>query len=123
VRVLSEWDDTTYGVMASADGDRKMADRISDFPKEALADVCRQYQVKELSVFGSVLRDDFRADSDIDLLVEFEPQARVGFLTLTRLGRDLSALLKRPVDVIPKGGLKPQIRAEVLAHAEVLFAA
>ena len=100
-----------------------MAGRISDFPKEALADVCRQYQVKELSVFGSALRDDFRADSDIDLLVEFEAQAKVGFLTLTRLGRDLSALLKRPVDVIPKGGLKPQIRAEVLAHAEVLFAA
>ena len=44
--------------------------------KEALADVCRRYDIRRLSVFGSVLRDDFRPDSDLDVLVEFEPGAR-----------------------------------------------
>ena len=92
-------------------------------PQEALAAVCRRYHVRELAVFGSALREDFKADSDIDLLVLFEPDARVGFLTLARLARDLSALLGRQVDLVPKDGLKPLIRDEVLATAETVFAA
>jgi len=94
-----------------------------DIPKDAVAAVCRKYQVREPSLFGSALRDDFRPDSDLDLLVSFQPEARVGFVTLARLARELSAVLDRKVDLVPKEGLKRAIRAEVLAEAEVLFAA
>ena len=92
-------------------------------PREAIADLCAQYQVRQLLIFGSAIRDDFRPDSDIDLLVEFEPGANVGFLTLMRLQRELAALLQRPVDLVPKNGLHPRLRASVLASAQVLYAA
>ena len=100
-----------------------MGDLRLDIPKDAVAAVCRKYQVREPSLFGSALRDDFRPDSDLDLLVSFQPEARVGFVTLARLARELSAVLDRKVDLVPKEGLKRAIRAEVLAEAEVLFAA
>lgn len=92
-------------------------------PKEALADLCRQYHVRELALFGSALRADFRPDSDLDLLVTFEPGARIGLLALARLTRQLSELLGRKVDLVPKEGLKPLLRDEVLSQVEVLFAA
>ena len=59
-------------------------DRIN-IPDEALADVCRRYHVRELALFGSILRDDFRSDSDIDVLVEFEPGAHIGLISEGRL--------------------------------------
>ncbi|MBI4495012.1 MAG: nucleotidyltransferase family protein [Chloroflexi bacterium] len=93
------------------------------FAGEALAQVCRRHQVRELALFGSALRPDFHEGSDIDLLVEFEPDAQVGFLALSRLQRELSELFGRKVDLVPKGGLKPVLRHEVLAHAQVLYAA
>ncbi|MGO8989189.1 MAG: nucleotidyltransferase family protein [bacterium] len=89
---------------------------------KAIKNLCRRYRVRELSVFGSALREDFRTDSDIDLLVEFEPEARIGFVTLSRMQRELSAILNRPVDLVPKGGLKPKIREIVISSAKVLYA-
>jgi hypothetical protein len=89
---------------------------------EALAEVCRRYYVRELALFGSVLRDDFRDDSDIDVLVEFDPDARIGFFELARLQRELAAHFGRNVDVVPKRGLNPVIRKSVLEAAEVLYA-
>jgi predicted nucleotidyltransferase len=91
--------------------------------QDKLVDVCRRHQVRELSVFGSVARGDARPDSDIDVLVEFEPAARIGFIALSRLTRELAELFRRPVDVVTKRGLNPRIRDAVLAEAEVLFAA
>ena len=88
----------------------------------ALSDLCRRYQVRELAVFGSTVRGEQRPDSDIDLLIEFEPQVRAGFLTLSRLSRELSALLHRPVDLVPKMGLKHTIKDQVLIEAEVIYA-
>ncbi len=73
-------------------------------------------------MFGSVLRADFRPDSDVDVLVEFEPSARIGFLALGRMQRELAALFERPVNLVPKDGLKPVIRREVLASTEVIYA-
>jgi predicted nucleotidyltransferase len=90
---------------------------------ESILNICRRYPVRELAIFGSALRDDFGAESDIDLLVDFQPDAQVGFLTLAAMSRELSEALGRKVDLIPKGGLKPRIRTEVLAAAEVLYAA
>ncbi len=90
---------------------------------EDLAAVCRRNEVRELSVFGSAVRGQQRPDSDVDLLVEFEPSARIGFIALARLAHELEELLGRKVDLVPKDGLKPRIRDHVLSEAEVLFAA
>jgi hypothetical protein len=91
-------------------------------PDQQVADLCRRYQVHRLALFGSVLRDDFRSDSDVDVLVDFAPAAQVGFITLARLQRELADLLGRPVDLVPRQGLKPVIRDQVLASAEEIYA-
>jgi predicted nucleotidyltransferase len=92
-------------------------------PLEAIGAACTRNRIKELALFGSALREDFRAESDIDLLVEFEPGVRVGLLALARAAEDLSDVLGREVDLVPKNGLKEALRDEVLANAEVIFAA
>jgi len=92
-------------------------------PTDELCALCRRYQVRELSVFGSAVRDELGPGSDVDLLVEFEPKTQVGFLTIARMQRELSVLFERHVDLVPKGGLKPEIRQSVLSSAKVLYAA
>jgi predicted nucleotidyltransferase len=88
-----------------------------------ISGICRRYHVRRLALFGSVLRDDFRPDSDVDVLVAFEPEARVGFVTLSRMQRELSELFKRSVDLVPMDGLKPVIRESVLSSAQDVYAA
>jgi hypothetical protein len=92
-------------------------------PMDTIRAICERYQVRELSVFGSALRNDFLPDSDVDILVECEPEAKVTLITMSRMQRELSAIIGRPVDLVPKDGLKPLIRDEVLSGAEVLYAA
>lgn len=87
----------------------------------ALHALCRKYEVRELALFGSAARGEQNADSDLDFLVEFEPQARVGFLALSGLSRELSRLTHRPVDLVPKAGLKQTIRDQVLGEAEAVY--
>jgi len=93
------------------------------FPTKGLTDLCERNQVQELALFGSSLTEDFGEESDVDLLVTFRPEARVGFLAFSRIQRELEELLGRKVDLVPKGGLKPTIRDSVLATARVLYAA
>ena len=88
-----------------------------------LADLCRQYHVRELSVFGSAARGEMRPDSDIDLLVEFIPGAKVDLVDYAGLMLDLSKLIGRKVDLVSKKGLKPLIRASVLKEARLVYAA
>lgn len=88
---------------------------------DALEALCRRYQVRELSIFGSALRDEFRPDSDIDLLVQFEPEAQIGFLAFAGLQEELAELFGRKVDLVPKDGLKPFIRDSVLSSSRVLY--
>jgi uncharacterized protein len=90
---------------------------------DRLAEFCKRNQVQELALFGSAITSDFGEDSDIDLLVTFQPGARIGFLTLARMRRELEDILGRKVDLVPKGGLKPAIRNSVLATARVLYVA
>lgn len=90
---------------------------------DRLAEICRRHQVSELALFGSVLRDDFGVDSDVDLLYVFEPTARVGWREIYDLERELSELLGRAVDLIPKRWLNPTIAEDVLADARTLYAA
>lgn len=91
-----------------------------EIPEDRLGEFCRRYRVRELSLFGSSLREDFGPDSDVDVLVEFDPSARVGFMTLSKMQRELSALLRRRVDLVPKPGLKEKIRQSVLDGARVI---
>lgn len=88
-----------------------------------LAALCRQYHVRELSLFGSAARDEMRPDSDIDLLVEFIPGAKVDLVDYAGLMLDLSKLIGRKVDLVSKKGLKPLIRASVLKEARLVYAA
>ena len=99
-----------------------MAKPKIEIPADKLADFCRRHHIRSLSIFGSVLREDFGPDSDADVLVEFEPEAQVGFIALGQMQRELSELLQRPVDLVPKEGLKPKIREAVLSSAEVVYA-
>ncbi len=92
-------------------------------PLDAVAALCRKYQVRELSVFGSALRPDFSNDSDIDLLVTFKPEVQIGLIAFLRFQRELSEILGRKVDLVSRNGLKPLIRDEILAQAQVLYAA
>lgn len=100
-----------------------MGGNTPEIPIEPLADFCRRNKVQELALFGSATTSAFGPQSDIDLLVTFRPEARVGFLTLARMQHELEELLGRKVDLVPKGGLKPLIRDSVLASARVLYAA
>ena len=95
----------------------------TEIPMEAVAKLCREYHVQELAIFGSALRPDFGPHSDIDLLVTFHPEARIGLMELCGLQAELSDLLGRNVDLVPKNGLKPLIREAVLSQAQVLYAA
>jgi predicted nucleotidyltransferase len=86
-------------------------------PKESIADFCRRYRIRRLSLFGSVLREDFGPESDVDVLVEFEPGTRVG-LKFFAIERELSEMLGRNVDLNTPGFLSKYFRDEVLAEAE-----
>ncbi|MFH1468950.1 MAG: nucleotidyltransferase family protein [Pseudomonadota bacterium] len=88
-----------------------------------LGALCRRFHVRELSLFGSALGPAFRPDSDVDLLVEFEAGVPIGLFELGELRAELEDLFARSVDLVPKRGLKPLIRDEVLGAARVLFAA
>ena len=88
-----------------------------------LADLCRQYQVRELSLFGSALRGEMRPDSDIDLLVEFLADSKIDLVDHAGLMLDLSQLLGRRVDLVSKRGLKPLIRESILDEARLVYAA
>jgi len=89
----------------------------------AIADLCHRYKVQELSVFGSALGPSFGPASDVDLLVTFQPNARISLIELSRLQRELSQAIGWPVDLVTKPGLKPMIRDGILAQAQVLYAA
>lgn len=88
-----------------------------------IADLCRRYDVRRLSFFGSVLRDDFSAHSDVDVLVEFLPQARIGMFGLARMERELSEMIGRTVDLRTPAELSRYFRDEVLAEAVTEYVA
>jgi hypothetical protein len=91
-------------------------------PTDSIPAYCQRNGIRRLSLFGSALRQDFRPDSDVDLLVDFQPDTGVGFLALARMQRELSDLFHRKVDWVPRSGLKTQIRGSVLNDAEDLYA-
>jgi predicted nucleotidyltransferase len=89
---------------------------------ERLTAFCRRHHIRKLAFFGSVLRDDFRPDSDVDVLVEFDPAFTVGFRILD-IEEELSQLLGgRRVDLVSEKYLNPRLRGGVLSSAEILYA-
>ena len=100
-----------------------MAEPRIKIPQKSLEAFCHKYQVQRLALFGSVLRDDFNPNSDVDGLVVFDPSARVTFMTLGRMKRELSELFQHTVDLVPQEGLKIAIREAVLASAQEVYAA
>lgn len=86
-----------------------------------IEEFCRQYFVRRLALFGSVLREDFRPTSDVDVLVEFEPDARVGFLGLAAIEEQLSDVIGRKVDLRTPAELSRYFWQRVMDTAEVLY--
>ena len=91
-------------------------------PKEQIAEFCRRNHILKLALFGSVLRDDFRPDSDVDVLVEFEPGFPVGFIGLAKMERQLSDLFGRKIDLRTAAELSPYFRDEVTRISLVQYA-
>jgi uncharacterized protein len=94
-----------------------------ELPVDRLAPICARYSVRELAVFGSAARGEMRPESDVDLLVDFKPEARVGLIQFARLNEELEQVIGRTVDLVTKTGLKPWLRAAVLREARLLYAA
>jgi hypothetical protein len=93
-------------------------------PKQKIADFCRHHHIRKLAVFGSALREDFRPDSDLDVLVEFEPEHTPGLIGLAGMEIELSTLLGgRKVDMNTPLCLSPFFRDEVLGEAEPVYVA
>jgi predicted nucleotidyltransferase len=92
-----------------------------DVPKEELAAFCRRNHIRRLAFFGSALRDDFTPESDMDVLVEFEPGARVGLITLAGMEIELTRLLGHTAEMHTVKGLNPHFRDAVLEQAEVQY--
>lgn len=89
-------------------------------PIREIEALCQRYHIRKLALFGSVLRDDFRADSDIDVLVEFEPDAVIG-LKFIEIQEALSSLLGRSVDLNTSQFLSRHFRNKVVQNAEVIY--
>jgi hypothetical protein len=93
-------------------------------PRKRIAEFCQRWSINEFSLFGSVLRGDFRPDSDIDVLVSIDPKAHIGLFEIIDMQLELETMFKRPVDLVEKEGLRnPYRRREILQTAQVVYAA
>lgn len=94
-------------------------------PEEKIEEFCRRWQITELAVFGSVLRDDFRPDSDIDFLVSFAPEENWSLFDLVDMERELAAIVGRKVDLIEKVAIERSHnllrRQEILSTAQTFY--
>jgi len=99
-----------------------MSHRNINIPSESVAEFCRRHHIRKLMLFGSILRDDFRPDSDVDVLVEFEPDHTPGLLFFS-MQEELSLLFGKGVDLNTPSCLSRYFRDDVLREAEVLYAA
>ena len=95
-------------------------------PMEKIAEFCHKWQVTEFALFGSVLREDFQPNSDIDVIVQFHPNAYPTFLTLDQMEAELKIIFHRDVDLITRQGIETSRnylrRHEILSSAQVIYA-
>jgi len=96
-----------------------------DIPKEEVAAFCRRWQIKELALFGSALRDDFRPDSDVDVLVQFDAEARHTLFDMVFMQEELQRIFGRKVDLVSRRGIETSRnyirRRAILESAEVIY--
>jgi predicted nucleotidyltransferase len=96
-------------------------------PAQEIAEFCKRWQVRELALFGSVLSDDFTPESDIDVLVTFDADARIGLPALVRMQKELKSILGRDVDLVPRDAIEQSSnerrRLRILESARVVYAA
>jgi uncharacterized protein len=96
-------------------------------PKKKLAEFCRRWKISELALFGSVLRDDFSPKSDIDLLVSFDPKAKVSLFDLVRMQNELNEIFGREVDLVERRAIEKSEnyirRKSILSNTKVIYAA
>jgi len=104
-----------------------MSERMIELPREMIVDFCRRWKITELALFGSALRDDFKPDSDIDVLATFAPDAAWSLLDHAKMQDELRATLGRDVDLISRRGIErsrnPIRRKAILESAQVIYAA
>jgi hypothetical protein len=92
-------------------------------PQKEITAFCLRWDVVELALFGSVLRDDFTPESDVDVLVTFAPGAQISLFDMARMQIELQAMFQRPVDILEKDGLRnPYRKREILSTAQVVYA-
>ena len=98
-----------------------------ELPMQAIEAFCKRWAIREFALFGSVLRDDFRPDSDIDVMVTFDPSARWGLLAIARMQRELAEIMGRPVDLVERAGVEQARNTSrgqrILQSARVVYAA
>src|SRR5436190_14711925 len=96
-----------------------------EVPTDKIADFCRRWKITEFALFGSALRDDFRPDSDVDVLVTFAPDARWGLFALYEMQQDLKKIFGREVDLVSRRGIEASRnyirRKAILKSAEVVY--
>jgi predicted nucleotidyltransferase len=104
-----------------------MVDMLDRFPTAEVAELCRRWQVVELALFGSALGDDFRPDSDIDLLVTWAPDAHLGLFAVSAMVDDLQSLLGRRVDLVDRRAVERSPnwsrRNAILSSARTIYQA
>jgi uncharacterized protein len=102
-----------------------MAITTIDLPMKPIAEFCDCWQVTEFALFGSVLRDDFRPDSDIDVMVQFHPEAHPTFSTLDQMEVALKAIFHREIDLITRQSIEASRnylrRQEILSTAQIIY--
>lgn len=96
-------------------------------PQEQLIEFCQRWHIHELALFGSVLRDDFRSDSDIDILITFAPEAKRGAFALAQMQEELETIFGRSVDLVSKRAIERSQnrirRQNILESAQTIYAA
>jgi predicted nucleotidyltransferase len=100
--------------------------RVS-IPRKKLAEFCRRWRISELALFGSALRDDFRPNSDIDLLVSFSPRTKISLFDLVRMQNELKEIFGREVDLVERRAIEKSEnyirRKSILSNTKVIYAA
>jgi predicted nucleotidyltransferase len=98
-----------------------------DLPEETLKEICLKHKVKELSIFGSALRDDFNTNSDIDLLVTFDDSTQYSLFDIVRIKEEFEKFLERPVDLVNRKAIEMSKniyrKKAILESAQVIYAA
>ncbi len=101
-----------------------MPNKQFTIPRKKIAAFCKRWQILEFSVFGSAIRKDFGPDSDVDVMVVFDPDAHIGLFEMAEMQVELETLFGRPVDLVEKDALRnPYRRVEILKTAKVVYAA